>query len=213
MRQQCADAAKRHYPDPYKFTKEQVLVLCGGEFPHAGGWDRVEHFTAHPGPDGTTILTAMDGEDPLPVTGLVVSVRDVNRLSHLIDAHREAMDCRDCEAFLQLGIDAFNWLVRADKLLRKAECANHAENAAKVHNCIQTLLIAWLETCDAANKWVREQLRRGFTVDNLDEFRKCEEEVRAIVDSFENDSLTDAMCDLRDASLVEHRNGETAEFV
>ena len=34
--------------------------------------------------------------------------------SGLMAEHREAMDCRDCEAFLQLAIEAFHWLIRAD---------------------------------------------------------------------------------------------------
>ena len=34
--------------------------------------------------------------------------------------HQQAMECRDCDAVLQLGIDAFAWLVRADERLRSA---------------------------------------------------------------------------------------------
>ena len=38
-------------------------------------------------------------------------------------------------------------------------------------------------------------------------------EVRAIVAAFTADAMTDAMRNLRDEALMEHRNGETAEFV
>ena len=32
----------------------------------------------------------------------------------LMAKHSQAMECRDCEAFLQMGIDAFHWILRAD---------------------------------------------------------------------------------------------------
>jgi hypothetical protein len=126
--------------------------------------------------------------------------------------HREAMECHDCEAFLQLGIDAFNWLVRADQTIRKAVFSG-GEYDAEADEAIQELFKAWLKPCAFANQWIAVQEQRHYHLANLEEFRKCEQEVRSIVKAMEKDELTDAMRELRDSAVMEHRNGETAEFI
>ena len=63
------------------------------------------------------------------------------------------------------------------------------------------------------NRWIEAQQTRGYDLENLIEFRKCEGEVRAIVGAFHSDEMTDGLRELSDAALTEHRNGETAEFV
>jgi hypothetical protein len=140
-------------------------------------------------------------------------VENFNDELKLMTQHREAMDCLDCEAFLQVGIDAYTWLVRADETIRKAIYLELAEYDPKTGSCIQELFRAWLNPCSFAHWWIDQQLKRGFQVDNLKEFRECENQVRAIVNSFDSDALTDPMRGLRDSAVTEHSNGETAEFV
>lgn len=43
-------------------------------------------------------------------------------------AHHEAMECHDCEALVQLGIDAFDWVMRADSDIRQS-LADSLDNA------------------------------------------------------------------------------------
>lgn len=130
----------------------------------------------------------------------------------IMRGHREAMECRDCDTVMQLGIDAFAWLIRADECLRAAVYEGMGYDA-DADEAIRELFRGWLRPCEPVNKWIEIQAQRGYHLDNLEEFRKCEREVRSIVKAWDADAMTDAMRDLRDKALSEHRNGETAEFV
>jgi hypothetical protein len=140
----------------------------------------------------------------------VVNFTDESEI--VIKNHLEAMECRDCEDILQLGIDAFHWLNRADEYIRGA-VYNGMEYDADSDEAIRELFKCWLRPCDPVNKWIDTQIQRGYHPENLDEFRKCEKEVRSIVKSLDADVMTDAMRDLRDRALAEHRDGKTAAMV
>lgn len=128
-------------------------------------------------------------------------------------SHYEAMDCLDCETYLQLGIEAFRWLVWADQAIRRAVFADKTAYESEVEEALRSLFVAWLRPCDSAEKWIEVQRDRGFEVDNADEFRRCCEEVRAIVRSFEDRALPEAMARLRDQALADYRDGKTTEFL
>ena len=131
----------------------------------------------------------------------------------LMKRHREAVECWECQAFLQLGIDAFDWLVRADAGYREAVYRRTAEYNPEVDGELRRLFTEWLNPCTLANEWITVQLERGYTLDNLNRFRDCESEVRAIVDCKDEDSMSDALRELRDKSLKEYHDGQTAEFI
>jgi hypothetical protein len=138
---------------------------------------------------------------------------DVAHEEPVIREHYEAMDCLNCESYLQLGIDAFNWLIRADQAIRHAVYHGQCEHDCETDEAIEALFREWLPPCDFANEWIDAQHKRGYKVENLSQFRECEQEVRTIVKSFDDHSLTDGMRQLRDEAIAEHRNGKTAEFV
>jgi hypothetical protein len=130
--------------------------------------------------------------------------------ANLLERHAEAMDCRDCEDLLQLGIDAFHWLGRADQATRAAVYRGQAEYDPSFEVALATLYAEWLRPCVYADRWAAVQEKRGFHVENLDKFRQCCEEVRAIVEA--NAGLlvqSDAMIELRDNAIDSHRKGET----
>jgi hypothetical protein len=127
-------------------------------------------------------------------------------------SHREAMECRDVEAVLQLGIDAFAWLTRADECIRAAVYSG-LDYDAEADESLRELFKEWLRPCEPLNRWIETQIQRGYHPDNLDQFRKCETDVRSIVKAIDTDAMTEALRDLRDQALEEHRRGETAEFV
>jgi hypothetical protein len=145
---------------------------------------------------------------------------DLERESSVMRDHKEAMDCLDCDAFIQMIVDAFGWINKADCAYRKslydsqAECRD--EVAEEVEKILSVLMNALIRPCEIADKWISQVYKRGYHLDNLVEFRKCEIEVRAIV-RFHNSStdrmLPDAIRAGRDIALDEHRNGKTAEFV
>ncbi len=128
----------------------------------------------------------------------------------------ESVECRNCEDFLQLGIDAFDWIVRADRLVRHAMFNGIGEfDHDQAEDAICALCRGWLEPCELANKLVAFQHQRGFRVDNLDRFRECCVEMQAIVHAQNamDDEIPNAVAELRDKAIEEHRDGQTAEFV
>jgi hypothetical protein len=133
----------------------------------------------------------------------------------VIEASRQADDCRDCEDFLQLGIDAFDWLIRADQKIREAIFDGAEGFDPLVEDALRLLCQRWLKPCEHARKWAVIQFNRGYKVDNLDRFNECCEEMQAIVRAHEatTEELPAAMEHLRDLALEDHRNGQTSEFV
>jgi hypothetical protein len=136
--------------------------------------------------------------------------------SDLMEAHQEAMDCRDCEAFLQLGIEAFRWIIRADRVSRNAVYNGVLQYDPDFDDKIAALCREWLTPCEFAEKWIAKQLERGYQIENLDEFRKCCEEMQAIVEAqgqSDGEPLPTAIIELRDQAIDDHRNGKTSAFI
>jgi hypothetical protein len=127
-------------------------------------------------------------------------------------SHHEAMECLDCDDLLKVGIDAFQWLVRADEVIRSAVYSG-MEYDAESDQILQRLFREWLAPCEWVNQWIAVHQQRGYDLAHLEAFRKCEQEVRSIVKSMDADVMTDPMRELRDLAIEEHRNGETAEFI
>ena len=109
-----------------------------------------------------------------------------DQTSQIMQDHSLAMACRDCEDFLQMGIDAFRWLQRAEENIRDGAMSGAVSFNLEVDEAITRMYEKWLGPCDDAEMWVAEQLRQGFTPDNLNKFRACCEEVR---DTIEKRSL------------------------
>lgn len=134
-----------------------------------------------------------------------------------LSRQHEAMDCRDCESFLQLGIDAFEWLVRADQDFRIAVAEGRVEYDPQTEIDLRTLCTVLLETCRSAGDWIGVQSARGFALENLLRFQGCVEEMQAIVDSFAThtagEQLPAALSELRNAAVEEQQRGQTTEFV
>jgi hypothetical protein len=145
-------------------------------------------------------------------------VENFGETEGLAKSHHEAMDCYNCEAFLQSGIDAFQWIQRADETIRRAiyEGALDSDSAlGGAEGAIEALLRLWLAPCEFASAWIAENLERGYTINSLADFRRCEDEVRAIVHAFDDvgGETPQAIRVLRDKAIEDHRNGETAEFI
>jgi hypothetical protein len=135
----------------------------------------------------------------------------------IMSEHREALECMDCEAYLQLGIDAFNWIMKADAVWRDGVYNGRYEFDPAMESALQAMCRSWLKPCGNAEKWIAIQEKRGYTLSNLETFRRCCEEMKAIVASFDAPAagqvVTDPLILLRDEALKEHRDGQTAEFI
>ncbi|MGO8747292.1 MAG: hypothetical protein ACLQNE_15005 [Thermoguttaceae bacterium] len=127
---------------------------------------------------------------------------------YIIEEHNEAMDCLDCEAFVQMGIDAFRWLIRADETIRRAIAAGRLSFDADVDAALRRLFVDWLRPCEVAEKWASRQHQRGNPVENYEELRKCREEAAAIVASFAEEAnaiLPEPMGRLQDEALADYQ--------
>jgi hypothetical protein len=106
----------------------------------------------------------------------------IDQFEKLIKQHIHAMECRDCEDFLQSGIDAFKWIQRARQNYQQSIFDGQASHNIKIENQFTQLYQNWLTPCDNAEKWIKLQIDRGFYPDNLKEFRACCEEVRDLLE-------------------------------
>ncbi len=133
----------------------------------------------------------------------------------VMQEHHDAMECRNCEDFLQLGIDAFHWVMNADCRMRVAV----SEGDVAADDSFELLLLAlcsqWLVPCAFAEQWIARLEADGFKLDNAEEFRNCRREMSAIVKSFDfndEEELPARMAELQDQALDAIRNDKTAEF-
>jgi hypothetical protein len=137
----------------------------------------------------------------------------------VMQQHHEAMQRWDCDAFLQLGIDAFEWLLRSDLAIRslEREAKITEAEAIELDNGLRLLCKGWMKTCEIALKWPATQEARGFELENLHGLLKCREELAAILEfddqSTSDQTLASGLTTLRDLALEEHRDGQTAEFL
>jgi len=102
----------------------------------------------------------------------------------IMSRHRAAMECRDCEDFLQLGIEAYTWLRRADRMLRQA-AVKGIDVPAEARDLLATLYRHWLIPCSHAEEWIKQQEDRKFALRNADEFREVQEQVKRQVRLFD----------------------------
>lgn len=130
----------------------------------------------------------------------------------VLNEHYEAQDCQECESFLQLGIDAFEWLMRADLAIRRAVYGGERDYDARMDENVTLLLRRWQEPCKVAELWIAEQIKRGYEVSNLEEFRKCCREVADILTPDEEFFRDDALVALRDEALDQFAQGQTDEL-
>lgn len=110
-------------------------------------------------------------------------VKNYEQESAVVQDHDEAMECLDCEAFLDLGIDAFSWLQRATKAVRKAALHTDHEMIEAAENSRRASRKAWLGPCDMAETAAARRIARGFALPNLQKFRDCCDAMRQLVDN------------------------------
>jgi len=157
----------------------------------------------------------MNANESLYIRKARQNLAEFDRESQFLRDHQEAMNCLDCDAFLQMGVDAFDWLIQADKVYRKGLYDDATAHDAAFEETLLLLFRGLLSACTSAEAWIADVIARGYRLDNLPGFRKCVAELRGIVRFYGDDQpeLPDAVRALRDQAIGEHRNGQTAEFV
>jgi hypothetical protein len=108
---------------------------------------------------------------------LQIARKRVDAFSALMEQHRGAMKCRDCEELLRSGIDAYESLSDAERIIRQAAVEGF-HVPSNVVTALDALYRAWLESCPLAEEQVKQQEKLGFTVANLAEFKTACDAVR-----------------------------------
>ena len=108
---------------------------------------------------------------------LQIARKRVDAFGALMEQHREAMKCRDCEELLDSGIAAYQWLSDAEKIFRQAAVEGF-QVPPNVVTALSALYRTWLGSCPFAEEQVNRQERLGFTIANWEEFKKASEAVR-----------------------------------
>lgn len=151
----------------------------------------------------------MMASDTLAYRSAKKHVADFQHESDLLRAHAEAMECRDCESLLQLGIDAFEWLGRADTQYQFAMC-DGMEWSPEFEAALLQLYRQWLEPCESVQQWIQSLEQRGFQVENRQRFLKCINEVTAIITPSQD--MDGEMLKLRDSALDDFKHGRTSDW-
>jgi hypothetical protein len=97
--------------------------------------------------------------------------------------HEAAMNCRDCEDFLDLGIQSFNWLRRAEEELWSTIYTGQRGSDPSITERFDRLYHTWMMPVALAEKWIAFQQSNGYEPDNLHEFRGVCQQVRDIVEN------------------------------
>ena len=130
--------------------------------------------------------------------------------------HDAAMQCRDFELLLKLGIDVYETLGRIDTAVSAAALRGERGEADLV--AVDDLYRIWLSLAEAVERRLDEFEQAGFRVEFAETFRTARREVQGVLtpdaDFFRDDNLADVrLADVRDAAIDSHRRGETDDLI
>jgi hypothetical protein len=133
----------------------------------------------------------------------------------IMQQHYEAEDCCNCESCMELGNQVFDWIIEADQAYRRNLYAHPENFDEEVEAELEILMRGWQARCQEVIQWAERHAARGFSVTHFTDFRRRCEEATAIVESFDEGEsvMAEPLIVLRDQALLEHRNGETSEFI
>ncbi len=95
----------------------------------------------------------------------------------IMKEHKHAMDCMDCEEWLNKGITAHLWITQVENTLRVASYEGLVVLTTEVKDAIETLYRLWLRPCAEADEWIDRVLANGRTPENLGEYRECKAKI------------------------------------
>src|SRR5207302_10331244 len=111
---------------------------------------------------------------------LYTSMRPMYSIGRIGPVQRRSLSV-SCEDVLQLGINAFEWLKRTEKRWIVAIQSGRIQYDPEMQTAFDCLFSAWLDPCDWAEEKIAHELSMGSAPENLESFRKCCTEARAIV--------------------------------
>jgi len=122
------------------------------------------------------------------------------------------------DSVLQLGIDAFNWLILADQQnLTHLSLSNDEQCWEETRIDLATRCIEWLTVAEEVKEFALIFKQAGASVQSLPRFMECVSEMTSIVrfagQNDSEDTMPEWLEDLQFKAIEEHRNGQTVPFV
>ena len=105
-----------------------------------------------------------------------------DRVEQLLKDHEKAMECRDCEDFLCLGIEAFQWLQKAHQSIQDDVYHGRSVYDEHVEHAITKLYQGWLKPYHTAERWMTSLQGQGFELDKAVDFVRCCHQASAILE-------------------------------
>jgi hypothetical protein len=128
--------------------------------------------------------------------------------SQLLVANRATVNPADCEAIVQLGLDAFQWLMRADRAYRIAMFRGQIEHNPELEKALHQDCSTWLEHASSTWRELQSGHAKELPLDNREALIRQIEEMTAILDASQptgvREELPPQMVPLRDAAVAEH---------
>lgn len=132
-------------------------------------------------------IEKIEGPGLVP-TAYEIATKRVGEYSSLMAGHARAMDCRDCEDHLLLGVEAFHWIERAkdDTVRAIANAEAELQGACKA---LERLYRDWLAPCERAIQWAQAVAASNCGIPNYGTFLECCNRARAFLLALEVESL------------------------
>lgn len=134
----------------------------------------------------------------------------VDVANELSERKKRVAEQQECESYLQLGIDAFHWLMRADEHYRKAVFTKQLAFDPTFDAAFDHLCVEWLEPTSSAENWLASLAARSLSPPNAAEFLECVTEMRALL--AESREVKGQIAMLRDKAVQSYRTGDSDEW-
>ncbi|MDB5876333.1 MAG: hypothetical protein JWQ07_5775 [Ramlibacter sp.] len=150
----------------------------------------------------------------------ITSPEDIRQLLAILDRdveswkadHEGAMRCRKAEAKAALAVGVFLAIDVIDMSRRAAVFSGRQAFDPTEDAIIESLYREWLESANKVSAVIDAAESDGFEVDYIESFRRAHREARAMFVPDSQFFAGQALTDIRDRAVDDHRGGLTADF-
>src|SRR5262249_26292623 len=107
--------------------------------------------------------------------------------------HKDALECRDLEDTLAVGIGLYRILAHADRVWRERVFRGAEELSSTTEDSIRESFRAWLQVSELVQGAVSTLEERFGAVESAVEFRTCVDQVRGLLQTWQSPSLSRAV--------------------
>jgi glycine/D-amino acid oxidase-like deaminating enzyme len=111
--------------------------------------------------------------EPLELQIARSKVAEYEHEESIVRDSKHAQDCLDCEAWLELGVEALEWLERAEEVFTEASARFNFDFSNDLVEALETLHLAWLRPRAFAEQWIARCEENGYQIRNVEGFRSC----------------------------------------